>query len=59
MKSELTAQGDPRQLGKGDIFDSYPFIGIWNNFYENYTSGKRTPGTGWVNSTDYEKEKLD
>tara|TARA_R110002049_G_scaffold27321_3_gene94404 strand:+ start:38502 stop:40085 length:1584 start_codon:yes stop_codon:yes gene_type:complete len=25
LKSELTAQGDPRILGKGDIFDFYPY----------------------------------
>ena len=59
MESELKAQGDPRQFGKGKIFDSYPFIGSWNNFFEKYTSGEKTPGTGWVNASDYEKEPLD
>ena len=58
MEEELTEQGDPRQSGNGKIFDSYPFIGYWNDFYENFTSGKKAPGTGWVNSDDYEKESL-
>ena len=59
MEEELTEQGDPRQSGNGKIFDSYPFVGNWNNFFENFTSGKKTPGTGWVNASDYEKTPLD
>ena len=59
MEKELTTQGDPRMFGKGAVFDGYPFIGPWNNFFENFTSGKRTPGTGWVNASDYEKKALD
>jgi N-sulfoglucosamine sulfohydrolase len=59
MEKELTVHGDPRQSGNGKIFDSYPFVGNWNNFFENFTSGKKTPGTGWVNASDYEKEALD
>ncbi|NIJ44848.1 arylsulfatase A-like enzyme [Wenyingzhuangia heitensis] len=27
MEKELTAQGDPRTLGNGDIFDKYPYTG--------------------------------
>lgn len=27
METELKAQGDPRTLGKGDVFDKYPFGG--------------------------------
>ena len=27
LKRELTEQGDPRVLGSGDVFDSYPFFG--------------------------------
>jgi len=26
MEAELIVQGDPRTLGKGDIFDKYPYI---------------------------------
>jgi N-sulfoglucosamine sulfohydrolase len=28
LESELIAQGDPRVLGKGDIFDFYPYIDV-------------------------------
>ena len=59
MEKELTTQGDPRMFGKGAVFDGYPFIGPWNNFYENYIGGKKAPGTGWVNRSDYEKKPLD
>jgi N-sulfoglucosamine sulfohydrolase len=58
MEEELTEQGDPRQSSNGKIFDSYPFIGNWNDFFENFTSGKKVPGTGWVNASDYEKTPL-
>jgi len=27
MEAELTAQGDPRTLGNGDVFDKYPYMG--------------------------------
>lgn len=27
MEKELTKQGDPRTLGKGDVFDKYPYAG--------------------------------
>ena len=57
--AELKAQGDPRMFGKGAVFDGYPFVGPWNNFYENYVGGKKVPGTGWVNASDYEKAPLD
>ena len=36
MESELTAQGDPRTLGQGDVFDQYKYEG--KPF--NYESGK-------------------
>jgi len=57
--AELEKQRDPRVLDRGFIFDKYPFVGDWNNFYERYISGKKTPRTGWVNSNDYEKRPLD
>jgi arylsulfatase A-like enzyme len=56
---ELKEQGDPRVNDRGFLFDKYPFVGDWNNFYERYVSGKKTPRTGWVNSNDYEKRPLD
>ena len=27
MEKELIEQGDPRTLGKGDVFDKYPYVG--------------------------------
>ena len=59
MEAGLKSHGDPRMFGKGDVFDSYPFIGEWNDFYEKYTSGKPTPRTGWVAPDDYENKPLD
>jgi N-sulfoglucosamine sulfohydrolase len=56
---ELKEQGDPRVNDRGFVFDKYPFVGDWNDFYERYVSGKRTPRTGWVNSNDYERRPLD
>ncbi len=48
----LTAQNDPRMLGKGDVFDRYvPTNGA--GFYEDYMQGKM-PKAGWVNPEDFE-----
>jgi hypothetical protein len=27
MEADLIAQGDPRMLGQGDLFDRYPYVG--------------------------------
>ena len=59
LQIELKKQKDPRMFDRGFLFDKYPFVGDWNNFYERYTTGKKTPGTGWVNRTDYERRPLD
>ncbi len=59
MEAGLKAHADPRMEGKGEIFESYPFIGAWNDFYEKYTSGQSAPRTGWVIPDDYEKAPLD
>jgi hypothetical protein len=59
LQIELKKQKDPRMFDRGFIFDKYPFVGDWNNFYERYMSGKKTPRTGWVNRSDYEKKPLD
>lgn len=40
MEDQLTEQGDPRTLGKGDIFDEYPYRGRQLN-YETGESGPR------------------
>lgn len=63
LKSELiavlTAQGDPRVLGKGDIFDEYIYSDDGRrNFYDRYLQGEVGPKqTGWVNPDDYERVK--
>ena len=58
LQKELKIQKDPRMYDRGFIFDKYPFVGDWNHFYERYTTGKKTPRTGWVNYGDYEKSPL-
>jgi arylsulfatase A-like enzyme len=56
MEAELTAQRDPRMLGRGQVFDQYePTSGA--GFYEKYLRGER-PTAGWVNPTDFEKEPI-
>jgi len=39
MENELIAQGDPRTLGNGDVFDKYPYKGR----LLNYETGKLIP----------------
>ena len=59
LQKELRDQNDPRMFDRGFLFDKYPFVGDWNNFYERYMTRKKTPRTGWVNGSDYEKKPLD
>ena len=59
LLGELKEQRDPRVYDRGFIFEKYPFVGDWNDFYERYRSGKTTPRTGWVNQNDYERRPLD
>ena len=58
LQYELKKQGDPRMFERGFIFDKYPFVRDWNNFYEMFISGKKTPRTGWVKQSDYEKKPI-
>ena len=59
MEKELTAQGDPRILGNGHIFDDYVYAQKGTrSFYERYMNGENIKA-GWVNKTDFEKEALD
>lgn len=42
MEAELQKQQDPRVLGKGDVFDSYPYAKPnQRNFYERYMEEKK------------------
>lgn len=56
--NDLCNQKDPRVLGKGSIFDQYPFMDeMSHNFYERFMNGEiKEYQTGWVNESDYEKE---
>ncbi|MDF7824832.1 sulfatase [Pontiellaceae bacterium B12227] len=38
MEKKLTAQGDPRTLGNGDIFDTYPYDGKQFNYETGQTA---------------------
>lgn len=59
LYAELTAQGDPRTVGQGAIFDRYPLSDpTIANFYERYMKGEKiTPK--WVKPTDFESGPLD
>ena len=54
MIAELKAQGDPRALGNGQIFDTYPVATPGaKNFYERWKRGEKVKA-GWVSETDFE-----
>ena len=56
MERELRAQGDPRQFGRGAIFERYLYADEeTRNFYERFTRGEKLKA-GWVNESDFEKE---
>ena len=62
LSSELTAalkaQGDPRIIGDGTIFDRYEHANKGHvGFYERFMRGEKLK-TGWVNETDYEPTPL-
>ena len=58
MIAELKLQEDPRALGNGAVFDSYPVATAGaKNFYERMMKGEKVKA-GWVNETDFEKEPL-
>ena len=59
MTSELRAQGDPRILGNGEIFETYEYAQpAQRDFYNRFMSGEEL-NAGWINQTDIEKDKLD
>ena len=59
MIAELTAQGDPRMKGNGDVFDRYPYSSdATDHFYERYMAGEKVKA-GWVSPDDFEKQPLD
>ena len=55
MERELRAEGDPRQSGRGEIFDRYVYADEkMRNFYERFMRGEKLK-PGWVNESDFEK----
>ena len=58
MINELTEQDDARMKGEGHIFEEYVYAHEeTRGFYERYMNGEKM-NTGWVNTTDFEKESL-
>lgn len=58
MTAKLIAQGDPRMLGQGEVFDRYPIANAESrNFYQRFMRGER-PKAGWVDDGDFETEPL-
>jgi len=59
LKSELTRkleeQNDPRILGLGEVFMSFPYAESNRGLYEKIMAGKEV-NTGWVNDSDFEPE---
>jgi uncharacterized sulfatase len=43
LEKKLTAQGDPRMTGNGDVFDSYPRFGLMRPFDGFKERGKYNP----------------
>jgi len=59
LRAELRAQDDPRMLGKGHVFDEYPYAEErFRGFYERYRKGEKL-NPGWVNPTDFEAAPLE
>jgi N-sulfoglucosamine sulfohydrolase len=57
--AELKAQGDPRVLGQGHVFDGYSYAGkSTRNFHERFMNGEKLKA-GWVNDSDFEAGPLE
>jgi arylsulfatase A-like enzyme len=53
METELIAQGDPRMLGNGHVFDEYKYA-HGGDYYERFMRGEAE--AGWIEKTDIENE---
>ena len=59
MIRELLEQNDRRMIGQEEFFERIPYVNKGNaNFYNRWIKGEKVKA-GWVNPTDFEKEKLD
>ena len=55
MTQSLRAEGDPRVLGNGNLFDEYPYAnGRERKFYSQYMKDPKSVRAGWVNPSDFE-----
>jgi arylsulfatase A-like enzyme len=52
--SVMKEQEDPRSVGNGEVFESYPYMGKERGFYERYMGGEKL-NAGWVSKSDFEK----
>jgi arylsulfatase A-like enzyme len=53
--AQLMAEGDPRMLGQGGVFEAEPYAHPGQrNFYERYRKGEKIKA-GWVNESDFDK----
>jgi len=55
MTGKLTAQADPRILGNGEVFMTYPYAQSNRGMYEKIIAGQKV-NTGWVYDSDFEPE---
>ena len=56
LLAELKAEGDPRALGYGNIFDHYQYAEPGGrNFHEKFTNGI-APDASWINKSDFETQ---
>lgn len=58
MTKELIKENDSRILGKGDIFDQYPYSGDVRNLYNDYMAGKKIK-KGRINEEDIDLDVKD
>ena len=57
LQEALISQGDPRALGRGDVFDQYPYANPRDRgFFEKYQEDPGSVSAGWVKPTDFESE---
>ncbi len=57
---QLRAQGDPRIVGDGSVFDNYPYADEpRRDFYNRFVRGEiKRFITPWVNPGDFEPESI-
>ena len=55
MTARLTAQGDPRMEGKGEVFDRYPNMSKSHQYYNRMLKGEKLPHN-WINDSDFDPE---